>query len=90
MKKILIIILLSIALFQTNSFAQCAMCGETARTSLKAGNNSAKGLNAGIAYLLLGPYVLLMTGGILWYRARKKARAQANQNNTLDIDALIK
>lgn len=54
------------------------MCGEAARTSLKEGNNTAKGINSGIGYLLAGPYLLIFAGGIIWYRARKKAkRAQA-------------
>ena len=54
--------------------AQCPMCGEAARTSLKEGNTTAKGLNAGILYLLLGPYFLLMIGGVIWWRHRKKVQ----------------
>ena len=56
------------------AFAQCPMCGEAARTSLKEGNTSAKGLNAGILYLLLGPYLMVMAGGIIWFRKRRKAK----------------
>jgi hypothetical protein len=52
--------------------AQCPMCGEAARTSLKEGNTTAIGLNGGILYLLMGPYVLLSAGGIFWWRHRKK------------------
>jgi len=54
--------------------AQCPMCGEAARTSLKEGNTTAKGLNGGILYLLMGPYVLLSAGGIFWWRHRKKVQ----------------
>lgn len=54
--------------------AQCAMCGEAARTSLKEGNTTAKSLNSGIFYLLMGPYLLLMTGAIMWWRHRRKIR----------------
>ena len=61
--------------------AQCPMCGEAARTSLKEGNTAAIGLNGGILYLLLGPYVLLMGAGIFWWRHRKKVqRLIAAQN----------
>jgi uncharacterized membrane protein len=68
--------------------AQCPMCGEAARTSLKEGNNAAKGINTGIFYLLAGPYLMLMGGGFVWYRARKKAKlafqaSAATENTTV-------
>lgn len=65
---------LCLLLIVGTALAQCPMCGEAARTSLKEGNTTAKGLNAGILYLLLGPYLMVMTGAILWYRKRKKAK----------------
>ena len=71
-----IIFSLSILIFGTIFFtaahAQCPMCGEAARTSLKEGNTTAISLNGGILYLLLGPYVLLSAGGVMWWRHRKK------------------
>jgi hypothetical protein len=79
-KKYLLVVVLVIA-FAFNSIAQCAMCGETARTSLKEGKNDAKGLNAGIFYLLMGPYALVLAGGIIWYRQKKKAQKEFAELN---------
>lgn len=62
------------------AFAQCPMCGEAARTSLNQGNNTALGLNTGILMLLAGPYLLVMAGGYIWYRNRKKAKAIEAEN----------
>ena len=67
-------ILVFATLFFTAAHAQCPMCGEAARTSLKEGNTTAISLNGGILYLLLGPYVLLGAGGVMWWRHRKKVQ----------------
>ncbi|MEN9521921.1 MAG: hypothetical protein RL065_298 [Bacteroidota bacterium] len=69
-------------LFVTEVNAQCAMCGEAARTSLKEGNTTAASLNSGIFYLLMGPYLLLMAGGIAWWRHRSKIRKMQSLNNS--------
>ena len=76
------IILISFALLNNDVFAQCAMCGEAARTSLKEGNTSASSLNTGIFYLLMGPYLLLMAGAIMWWRHRKKIQKMQSLNNS--------
>ena len=74
-KILLFLFLLLVAtLFFTDVNAQCPMCGEAARTSLKEGNTTAMGLNGGILYLLCGPYFLLMIGGVIWWRHRKKVQ----------------
>ena len=59
------------------------MCGEAARTSLKEGNTTAIGLNTGILYLLLAPYILLMIGFVSWYRHRKKVRRLMAMQQTI-------
>ncbi|MEY2829371.1 MAG: hypothetical protein RIQ33_1229 [Bacteroidota bacterium] len=77
-----ILFCVSTTLFLTATYAQCPMCGEAARTSLKEGNNTAISLNAGILYLLLGPYVLLMAGGVMWYRHRRRFKKMQALNNS--------
>ena len=77
-KKLLLVALLMISFFDL--LAQCPMCGESARTSLSQGNTSALGLNTGILMLLAGPYLIVIAGGYIWYRNRKKARALEAQN----------
>ena len=54
------------------SSAQCSLCKSTAESSLKEGNSTAKGLNTGIMYLLVMPYLLVGGIGYWWYVQRKK------------------
>ena len=79
---LIVIILISFALLNNDVFAQCAMCGEAARTSLKEGNTAAASLNTGIFYLLLGPYALLTAGGVMWWRHRKKIQKMQSLNKS--------
>ncbi len=71
MRKVLIlaisIILLKIVSMQ-QIFAQCAMCKGTAEKSLEASSTAAVGLNIGILYLLAMPYLIIIIGGIYWYK----------------------
>ncbi len=53
--------------------AQCPMCKMSAESNLKAGGSAGKGLNAGILYMLVMPYILVGSIGFYWYRNRKSA-----------------
>ena len=53
--------------------SQCAMCKQTAEASAK---QQAKGLNAGIMYLLVIPYALVGGIGYWWYSQRKKSKSE--------------
>lgn len=58
--------------------AQCSMCSISADQSVKNGNTQGVGLNTGIIYLLVIPYLLISGIGALWYfKFRKKAPAYA-------------
>jgi len=78
MKKIFrkIVILLSLfvllGLSIEHTVAQCPMCRMSAEADLKNGGTNAKGLNAGIMYMLGFPYIILGTVGFIWYRERRK------------------
>ena len=52
--------------------AQCPMCRMSAESNLKAGGSSGKGLNAGILYMLLTPYIAVCTIAYVWWRNRRK------------------
>ena len=52
--------------------AQCPMCKMSAESNLKAGGTAGKGLNAGILYMLVMPYILVGSIGFIWYRNRKR------------------
>jgi hypothetical protein len=81
MKKVTFILLLllgSVFYMPQNVSAQCAMCTVSAEQSVKNGNTQGVGLNTGIIYLLVIPYLLISGIGVLWYlKYRKKTAAYA-------------
>jgi hypothetical protein len=69
-KKSILAILFVVAC-QASSWAQCAMCKATAESaSQSTGGSLAEGLNSGILYLMLIPYILLLSLGLLFFRKR--------------------
>ncbi len=72
MKKISVLIGICL-LFTANVSAQCAMCRATIESSISDGGGIANGLNTGIIYLMLMPYVLLASIGYFWYKHSKQA-----------------
>lgn len=53
--------------------AQCAMCRATLETNVSQGNiGIAAGINFGILYLLVIPYLAVGLLAYLWFRASKK------------------
>jgi hypothetical protein len=63
-------------------YAQCAMCkatvekGESPKASLQ---QRARGLNNGILYMMVVPYLLAGLIGFLWYKSSKKERERKNE-----------
>ncbi|MBA3986074.1 MAG: hypothetical protein H0X63_05780 [Flavobacteriales bacterium] len=72
-KKVFLIIILCLLLSGTMD-AQCAMC----RAVLESEGNedTARGINNGIVYLMAFPYLLVGTIGFFIYRSRKKAKKE--------------
>ena len=52
--------------------AQCQTCKANVETNLAAGGTMGLGINSGILYLLVMPYILIMTVGLAWYFTRRK------------------
>jgi hypothetical protein len=50
------------------------MCKAVVETDLANGGTAAKGINSGIIYLMIFPYLLLMTVGYFIYKNYKKTR----------------
>lgn len=51
------------------SAAQCAMCRTQVKNNVSNGDvDLAAGLNTGILYLMITPYIALGVIGFLWYR----------------------
>lgn len=62
---------------RVNTFAQCAMCRASVENNVANGETSiGAGLNAGILYLFVMPYLMAMVIGFFWYRAAKKKKAK--------------
>jgi hypothetical protein len=79
MKKYFKIALLVLVAFllNTGSFAQCAMCRASVENNVANGDTSvAAGLNLGIMYLFVMPYLMAMLIGFFWYRNAKKRKAK--------------
>ena len=83
MKKLLLVLLIIIA--PGSSFAQCAMCRSTLENNLSNGNvGIAAGINFGILYLFLAPYLFVALIAYLWYRTSKNnARKEFDQGSIL-------
>lgn len=74
-------LLLTFALSSTNAYSQCAMCRATVESNVGTGSKEPEsevgsGLNTGILYLMLVPYLLIGTVGFLWYKSNKKKNAK--------------
>jgi len=52
--------------------AQCPMCKMAAESNLKDGGTAGRGLNKGILYMFLTPYLVIGTIGFVWWRNRPK------------------
>lgn len=76
---VLLMTVLLLLLVNYGAEAQCPMCRMSAETNLKAGGTAAAGLNKGIIYLLIGPYIMISTVAFLWWRNRRAVKAQEQE-----------
>ncbi len=70
-----VILLAALVLWGDDLFAQCAMCRGVLECSLE-GRQLARGIGRGILSLLIAPFFLVGTFGVLSYRIRKRAKAR--------------
>lgn len=66
--------MLLIVLVAHTAFSQCAMCTEVADEATKNGSSAGDGINKGVLYLFLSPYLIVGTIGVIWWRSRRKAQ----------------
>ena len=66
--------------------AQCPMCKMSAESNLKNGGTAGKGLNKGILYMLMMPYLLVGTIGFIWYRNRKREDELEQPHETYSLN----
>lgn len=69
-------LIFTLALVSTPLDAQCAMCKATGESNYKHGGMAGRGLNTGILYMLLVPYMLVGGIGYWWWRNRKNEDVQ--------------
>ena len=70
MKKIILLIVFLILVGSFDSEAQCSMCRAVLES--EEGQQTAKGINNGIVYLMAIPYVLVGVVGYAVFRLLKK------------------
>lgn len=65
--------------------AQCPMCRMTAESNMRNGGSSGAGLNAGILYMLVVPY--LIVGGVAywWWKNKKKNEDENEETETAEM-----
>ncbi len=71
--KSLILIILTVFLFELESYSQCAMCKAVVESNMEAGSDIGKGLNKGILYLMSIPYLAMFVFGALWFYQRRSS-----------------
>ena len=76
--KFKILVLLAASFFSAlAASAQCAMCRASVENNVSNGDTSiGAGLNNGILYLVVMPYLMAGIIGYLWYRSSKKKKAK--------------
>lgn len=68
MKKLITFLILTICL-SAKAISQCAMCKAVVE---KGDNKMGEGINSGIGYLILFPYLFLAIGIIYYYKQKSK------------------
>ena len=71
-----VVLFLALILFSMDtSFSQCAMCRSTLENNFSNGNPGiASGINTGILYLLVMPYLAVAILAYLWFKSSRDAR----------------
>ena len=91
MKKLKLISIIGILCFSLlmcidETFAQCPMCKAAAESNLKEGGKHGAGLNAGILYLFITPYLIAMTVGLLWWWNNRKVNQEEALQERMGVE----
>jgi hypothetical protein len=70
-----LLIFVSFFFVEVSSFGQCAMCRASVENNVSNGDTSiGAGLNTGILYLFVMPYLLAAIIGFFWWKSAKKKK----------------
>ncbi len=72
MKNLVVFFIVMFLFLNIDLVAQCPMCKMAAESNLKNGGSAGKGLNAGILYMLITPYILVGGLAFWWFKNKKK------------------
>lgn len=72
MKNLVVFFIVMFLFLNIDLIGQCPMCKMAAESNLKNGGSAGKGLNAGILYMLLTPYILVGGLAFWWIKNKKK------------------
>jgi hypothetical protein len=68
-----LIVCIALVFYSLGASAQCAMCRASLENNVSNGNiGIAAGINFGIMYLFVAPYLVIALIALFWYRTSKK------------------
>lgn len=80
MKKVILMIAGILFLTSGSVLAQCAMCRTQLENNVSNGSPGiAAGINTGILYLLVMPYIAIIVLGYFWYKSSRKNGSEFNK-----------
>jgi hypothetical protein len=70
--KTILFSVIALVIVQSTASAQCAMCRSTLENNYSNGDPGiAAGINTGILYLLVLPYLAILILGYFWYKSSR-------------------
>lgn len=66
-------------IINVDGIAQCVMCSATIEANKVDGGNTGAGINAGVGYLSLFPYLIFIFFGYIFYSVLKKEKLKKQQ-----------
>lgn len=80
--KIRVLVALFLLAAGGDSFAQCAMCRAQLENNISNGNiGIAAGINFGILYLFVAPYLAISVIAFFWFRSSKRNAHNLNKGD---------
>ena len=78
--KVVLLFVCFLLVTLSDGYAQCAMCRSTLENNFSNGNPGiGAGINTGILYLLVLPYLAIMVLGYFWFKSSKNARQELSK-----------
>lgn len=80
MKRIAIVLGIFLVLLAQEASAQCAMCRTQLENNVSNGSPGiAAGINTGILYLLVMPYLAIVILAFFWFKSSRKNAGELNK-----------